>query len=756
LSQRAVNNHSSTLARDKFVIGAKSVSLIGAMNDRGARSFARLVIVLAGVTAYANSVDVPFAYDDEASIVQNPSIRTLWPLSTPLSPPGHGIAVQNRPLANFSFALNYAFAGSDGLKVEGYHYVNIAIHIANGLLIFSLICRTLALHAASTDDLANTLFAGAVALLWVVHPINSEAVTYVVQRTESLASLFYLLTLYGLVRSAASPRPGRWQAVTVFACACGMATKEIVVSAPIMALLYDRLFLSGSWRACFAARKGLYVGLAATCLIPLLLQISGDRRGTTAGWGLGVTAFDYLKLQAVRVVEYLRLCFWPRPLTIDYGTTPLGPAPFPPLQFAVLTALLSASAIAIYRRPKLGYLGVFFFVVLAPTSSFLPIISEVAAERRMYLPSAVVVILVVAGCREAIRYACSRFPRCGGRDWLITVAAAGTLGVAATLTLLTIERNRQYRTPLDLWTDAALNVPANPRASYNLANELLKAGRTREAAEQYRRVLQTAPRYARAKANLGNALIDLGQVAEGVRELREALEIDAADDRGVFRPGELAAERATTHYNLGNGLLKLGDVSGAVAQYEQSLMLAPDFSPALSNLGILAFQDGRYDEAVAYFRRRVATLPNDAESRGQLALALSRTGQSREARSKYEQALRLDPRQINTLGNYAWFLSTCPDAEFRDGPKARQLAESGIRLTNAKHVTLLRSMAAALAETGSFIDASRTAQRLMQMAAAQGDTALADAVSADFRLYSAGKPYRDPLLQPRPKSTAAP
>lgn len=726
------------------------------MNDRRARSLARLVIAIAGIVAYANSVHVPFVYDDGASIVQNSSIRTLWPLSIPLSPPGHGIAVQNRPLANFSFALNYAFARADGLKVEGYHYVNIAIHIANGLLIFSLIRRTLARRAGSTDDVGNTLVAGTVALVWVVHPLNSEAVTYVVQRTESLASLFYLLTLYGLLRSAASSRPRSWRVASIFACACGMATKEIVVSAPVMALLYDRLFLSGSWRACFAARKGLYVGLAATWIIPLLLQICGDRRGTTAGWGLGVTAFDYLKLQAVHIVEYLRLCFWPRPLTIDYGTTPLGPAPFPPLQFAFLTALFSASVIAIFRCPKLGYLGVFFFVLLAPTSSFLPIISEVAAERRMYLPSAAVVILVVAGCREAFRFACLRSRHCGGRGFQTTVAVAGTLGVAATLTLLTIERNRQYRTPLDLWSDAAGKAPGNPRAAYNLANEFLNAGRTREAAEQYRRVLKTAPRYARAKANLGNALIELGQIAEGVRELRDALEIDAADDRGVFRPGELAAERATTHYNLGNGLLKLGDASGAVAQYEQSLALAPDFSPALNNLGILAFQDGRYDEAVAFFRRRVAALPNDAESRGQFALALSRAGQAREARSEYEHALRLDPRQINMLGNYAWFLSTCPDAEFRDGPKARQLAASGIRLTEAKHSPLLRAMAAALAETGAFIDASRTAQRLMQTAAAQGDAALADVVFAEFRLYSAGKPHRDPLLQPRPKPTVAP
>ena len=287
---------------------------------------AGVAIVLAALVAYYNSFSGPFIYDDVVSITENPTIRHLWPVGRVLSPPAH-LPVTGRPLLNLSLALNYALSGN---AVWSYHALNLLIHILAGLTLFGLVRRTLLRQGNGGQALqqpvlskqfgeASMPLAFAVALLWVVHPLQTECVTYVTQRAESLMGLLYLLTLYCFVRGAESARTlnaerrtpnaespttnyelptterrrlsdyssSLWMLASVGACLLGMASKEVMVSAPLMVLLYDRTFVAGSFRAAWQNHWRLYLGLAVSWLLLgfLVASTGGNRNGSVASVG---------------------------------------------------------------------------------------------------------------------------------------------------------------------------------------------------------------------------------------------------------------------------------------------------------------------------------------------------------------------------------------------------------------------------------------------------------------------------------------
>ena len=259
------------------------------LNARRNTFLAAGLIALAAAAAYSNSLNVPFLFDDLPCTVDNASIRHLWPLGPVLLPPGHYAAVQRRPVVNLSLAINYAISGE---KVWSYHALNLAAHVLAALLLFGIVRRTLLLPSSgSRFAQAATPLAAAIALLWAVHPLLTDAVTYVIQRTEVLAGLFYLLTLYCTIRGAAAVQPRRWYAAAIAACALAMGSKEAAISAPVIVLLYDRVFLSASWRDVFRRRGGLYAGLAMSWLVVLAFVPYGAE-GTKV-LGEEGTMFDY-------------------------------------------------------------------------------------------------------------------------------------------------------------------------------------------------------------------------------------------------------------------------------------------------------------------------------------------------------------------------------------------------------------------------------------------------------------------------------
>jgi len=384
-------------------------------------------LVAGSIGAYHNSFSGPFIYDDAPAILDNRSIRHLWPLTAALNPPhGEGLTVEGRPVLNLSLAINHPFGGT---SVTGYHAANLSIHLLAGLVLFGIVRRTL----AGRDPDCARFAAAAVALIWLVHPLQTEAVTYVIQRAESLMGLFYLLTLYCFLRSTsptgssawvaeaskafgARPRTGpetlgafrypsqsiRWDWLSVVCRLLGMATKEVMVTAPVMVSFYDRTFVAGSFREAWRRRWRYYCSLAATW-VPLVLLVAstGGNRSGSSGFGAGVSWTAYLMTQFEAILTYLRLAIWPDPLVFEYGTFWTTPARALPAA-AIVLALAIATVWALVRRPALGFLGFWFFGILAPTS-LTPGTTQMIVEHRMYLPLAALIVVFVLGTEALTR-----------------------------------------------------------------------------------------------------------------------------------------------------------------------------------------------------------------------------------------------------------------------------------------------------------------------------------------------------------------
>jgi tetratricopeptide (TPR) repeat protein len=631
------------------------------------------ILVIATVAAYANSFAVPFLFDDLPTILRNPTIREI---RSSLSPPPGGLTTSGRPLANLSLAIDFALHGRD---VRGYHATNLAIHVLAALALFGIARRTwLRTGAPGSPEMAGL----AVALLWAVHPLQTESVTYLVQRTESLAGLLTLLTLYSVIRGAESPTPARWSVAAFGACLLAVAAKEVAATAPLLVLLYDRAFLAESFGESLRKRWRLHAGLASTWLFLAWLVIASGGRGDTAGFESSIAPFDYAATQVGAIVTYLRLALWPDALTFDYGvllartSREIAPAA------ALVTLLLAASVVAFRRLPAVGFLGVAFFLLLAPASSVVPVATQTIAEHRMYLPLAAVVALAVAA---AVRLG-ARF---GAPRWALpAVLAAATLALGGR----TILRNEDYGSELDIWTDTAAKRPENARALNNLGSALVRLGRYEEAEASLRTALELRPHYADAHGNLGVVLANLGRRDEAIRHCRRAT---------AYQPNSSDA-----HLNLANALAVLGHLEEAVEQCEKALEIEPNYPEVHANLGNVLLMLERFADA----------------------------------RAHYEEALRQVPGLLGATNGLAWLMATCPDDSFRDGAKAVVLAREAVRLSGGESAPVLDTLSAALAESGDLAEAVRVQERAVRLASG----AQADEFRERLALYRSGRPYRQP------------
>lgn len=544
------------------------------------------------IAAWANALRTPFVFDDDVAIVGNESIRRLWPPWMPLWAPARRV-MAGRPLPNLTLAINYALGGLDPW---GYHAVNVALHVAAGLALFGIVRRTLpraGLPAAIVG--AASALALAVAAVWLVHPLQTDAVTYVTQRTEVLMGLCYLVTLYAAIRAWDAPRP--WTVVAIIACALGMTSKEVMVSAPAMVLVYDWVFFAPfaeTWRR----RRGLYAGLAATWLVLGALLVFTPRTDTI-GFDAGIGPWEYLTTQAGVLTQYLRLALWPDALCIDHGVWVAHGWREIVLPGALVVALVAATVWALARRRPGGFLGAWFFGILAPTSSVVPIVTEVMAERRLYLPLAAVVMLVVIGGAVAMH-------RLFARRWRAVGVACATV-LVATLALATVARNRVYASEETILADVVRKRPDNYRARNNLASVLIDAGRRDEARAQLLAAIRLEPRFALPYYNLGTLLLDEDRPDEAAVQLEHALRLDP--------------ENAQARVNLGTALVDLDRLDEAALQYAAAARLDPSLAEARHNLGMILLHQGDAAAAEAQLKRAVRLAPARADFRQNLLRA---------------------------------------------------------------------------------------------------------------------------------------
>jgi protein O-mannosyl-transferase len=662
--------------------------------SRARRIAQPLLVVVAAAAVYASALRGPFVFDD-------------------LQPKGEVELApeQLRPIHWLTFELNRAISGQE---TWSYHGFNVLVHIACGLALLALVNRTLMLRPLGLAPSTRRGIALATTLIWVVHPLQTGTVTYISQRSESLAALFYLSFLYAFLRSATAGRRVAWQVAALALLALGMATKETAATAPVLAWVFQSTILGRSPRAVRTNRAfhlalaGAWIVLAWTFIAPPLF--TGD---TSAGFGLReVTPIAYLRSQPGVILHYLRLVFWPHPLCLDYGwpvATELGQI-LP--QGLVIASLLALTAFGLAARSWAGLVGAWFFLILAPTSSFVPI-KDLAFENRMYLPLAAVLVLVVVGARWLLA-------RAGGSR---VVLPAATAALVTLLGAVTVRRNEDYGSALRLWRVTSELVPRHARPHVNLAVALLEAGRIEEAIAELDLALELDPRDHAAHLNLGSALLRLGQVEPAVALLERAVHLRAgtkeewrcrdALGRALFTRGDLeGAEReirkalelnprdGSVHLGLANILGSENRTEEAIAHYREAARLDSALQAAHVNLSALLLAH-EPTAALEHAREALALPPNSLEEQFNLAQALRALGRLDDALAAFTECIRIAPERPEAYAALARTVCAKADAGLGERREAARLAAEANRLTRFLRPDLLETQAMAEAAAGN-------------------------------------------------------
>jgi len=506
----------------------------------GSAALFAAVLVL-GVVAYANALGGAFVFDDVIHIRDNPLVRDLSRVASL-----DGLrAYPHRWLAYLTFALNYR---TGGLAPAGYHAFNVAVHLANAALVYALVLLAFRTPRLVTSTLAPRARAVAfvAAALFVAHPLQTQAVTYVVQRMTSLAALFYLSSVLSFLRWRLAEPGGaraRWYAATIALALLGMKTKEIAFTLPFAILLAELAL----FRTTRADLLRLVPVLATAVVVPAThLWTGAPLSGTLSALGALAPGqappgrLEYLATQLAVVVTYLFLILVPVGQNVDHDY-PIHRSFLAPEVLsgaAVLLALAALGAWLAWRtraratRPldpaaRLAAFGIgWWFLALAVESSIIPIV-DVIVEHRVYLPS---VGLFTAAALGIAALAAHRWEPAVAARRTIVVGAALAMGLAAAA----FARNRAWASDVSIWTDSALKSPGKTRPWLNLGTALREAGRPEAAVAALRRALELDPASSYGRSQLGAVLASMGRRAEAEPELRAALTAAPEDVEALF------------------------------------------------------------------------------------------------------------------------------------------------------------------------------------------------------------------------------
>jgi tetratricopeptide (TPR) repeat protein len=636
---------------------------------------ALLLIGLIAALIYSNTFSASFHFDDVPNITDNPKIKHLVNL---LDFSG------SRYVGFLTFALNYRFGG---LSLFGFHLVNLLIHIANGLLVYGLV-RLLLKSPRLLPSPALTPAAPAIALctalLFVVHPIQTQAVTYIVQRFASLATLFYLLTLLCYLKWRLSPpdnnRRHLWYAAAFLATLLAMKTKETTFTLPFMLLLVEIVGFGSPSRKQWIGLIPFFLTLP---IIPLSRPGAlGEGEAGFARDAYALSRPDYLFTQCRVIITYLRLLVLPVDQNLDYDF-PASHSLFEPpviLSFLFLTALLLTAVYLLFvsRRaaadPRLRLIGfgiLWFFLALSIESSIIPI-RDVIFEHRLYLPS--------IGFWLAVTTALFGF----FYRWRILVAV-GLAGLILLFASATYQRNRVWQDEISLWSDVVQKRPDKVRGYLSLGVAYKALGQIDQAVQEYKTAITIQPDYADAHNNLGVAYKEMGKYDEAIAEYKTAISIapglamahnnlgETLDKLGrvpeafveIQKAVQLKPDDALIHYNLGNIYREGGQFERAIQEFKTASILNPDHFDAFNNLGLGYYIQGRLPEALIALKRAVQIKPDYAEAHNNLGVVYKELKKNEEAIQEFQTAIRLKPDHVDSyynLGNTYQSMGRIPEA----------------------------------------------------------------------------------------------
>ena len=587
------------------------------------------------LVAYSNSFQSGLVFDNYGVLAMDPRIRATAPENlAAVFTEGYwhvnSASGLYRPLTTLSYLFNDAILG-DGLQPPGYHWINLALHLANVSLVYAL----------GLVLLSEWALAFALAALWGLHPLLTESVTNIIGRADLLAGFGVLAGLLAYIRGLGSSGAGRngWFVVVIAAQAIGLFSKENAAVLPGLMLLYDLLWPS---RATWRVRAPMYAALALPFAAFFWVRSTIGAHLQVAFAENPLVRADFLaaRLTAIKIIgRSLGLFLWPVSLSNDYSFNSIPVFSWSGAQvaatllaLALCLALLAAGFLWRTKLPAAAFFIGFFFVALLPTSNLLITIGAIMAERFLYLPAIGLAGLVVL----AIYAVAQRFGNA-------RIAWVATAAICLALAARTYARNSDWRDDLTLWSSAVRVSPDSARAHNALGNALDKAGRRADAVAEYRAALRIRPDYAEAHLSLGNALLADGHIQDAIAEYQASL--------------KAAPDYSRAHNGLGIALLRIpGRDAEARAEFETAVRINPELAEAHANLAnSLAKIPGRMNDAVPEWQTAERLNPDIADPHYRLAQFYAQTsGHNAEAIAEYEAAVSLQPDLVDAhyaLGN---------------------------------------------------------------------------------------------------------
>ncbi len=580
-----------------------------------------LTISALGIICYYNSFTVPFQFDDLPYIVKNRNIRDI----NDLSAIWQSLAHPSRFVAFFTFALNYHFFK---YEVFGYHLTNLLIHISSGILVYALIqllCQTPSLKGKYPLAQAKAI-ALLTALLFIAHPLQTQAVTYIVQRFASLATFFYLLSLWGYLIARLKSRKG-YYAVFILAGILALFTKQIAFTLPLMIICIEVFFFDAF--NFFKKQKWVLVVLIVfLAVVPSfshfsLEKVFGMQVSSGNYEGDIITAPKYFLTQFRVIPTYLRLFVFPVNQSIDYQF-PLSRSFFEAKTLAGFLFLLFLFGLGVFlfKRNRLLSFGFFwFFLTISVESSIIPI-HHVIYEHRCYLPSVGVFLVFSLLINQYITFKRLRYG--------LIVIMIGVLG------FLTVKRNVVWQDKILLWQNALKTAPGQFKVHDNLGYEYWKSEQYDKALEHFNKAIAINPAYPGVYNNRGGMYADEGKHELAIKDFKRALSL---------RPNYVEP-----FYNLGKVYYDMEQLNTALSYYSKAIAIDQTYAEAFNNRGNVYGEMERYQEALEDFNSALQ-YEQKAHTYYHRAFTYKKMGNIAAAIADYTQAIELDPAYAEAYNN---------------------------------------------------------------------------------------------------------
>ena len=620
-----------------------------------------LILILLGIIIYSNSFKCSFQFDDLHQIVNNTKIRNLADLS------GIWNSSANRPVSFLSFAINYHF---NQLDVRYWHFVNLAIHLFNAMLVWWLTLLIFSSPVMKDQKISEhkKVIAFMTALLFLSHPLATQSVTYIVQRMTSMVTLFYLLSIVLYVKARLTNKGVIAKILlssgSFLSLFLAMRTKENAFTLPFAILLVEFFFIrTGKLSINFRDYRVILLTalfLIVLLLIPLRYSLNIFKPILPTGHPESVlTPYYYLLTQFRVIVKYIQLLLLPVGLNLDYDF-PVSTSFFQIHTFLSFLFLAFLIILGIYLFKKLRILsfGIFwFFITLTVESGIIPI-NDVIVEHRTYLPSFGFFLIIICSLYLLFRVK-------------YQFLATGILIILAGLnSYLTYERNKVWKDDLTLWTDVVSKSPHKARAITNLGIAYANRGQWESAIEEYSRAIQLDPKFPITLISRGLAYRSVGQLDKAIADYTNAIKIDSTNsisfnDRGICYIDQGETEKAIVDFtraivldpaftdaysNRSASYQNTGELDKAIVDIDKAISLHPGHYQSISNRGAIFEKMNQPDQAIADYSKAIELKPDFAKAYVNRASVYERSGLVDKALADYSRAIEIEPNYIE-----AWF-----------------------------------------------------------------------------------------------------